>query len=161
MSTMSVHFLHQFGFDSAATSWTAPCGRARRCACSALPSTSTFQCSSRTMCGGCCHSASPRGPCRAWRTPARVRFSRPGPHADRRGTPAPIHSRSRAALPAALQPGLQPHRERLRQAQGSAQEGRRPDPRRPLERRRRRHRSLPASGMRQLLHRRRRWTRVV
>ena len=49
--------------------------------------------------------------------------------------------------------GLQSDRERLRQTQGAAAQGGRPDPRRPVERGRATYRSLHLRRMRQLLHR--------
>ena len=62
---------------------------------------------------------------------------------------------ARSALPAALQPRLQPDRERLRQAQGAAAQGRRAHRRGPLAPDRHAHRRLQPAGMRQLLRRRR------
>jgi hypothetical protein len=54
-----------------------------------------------------------------------------------------------------LQPGFQPDREGLRQAEGPAPQGRRAHHRRPLARHRRPDRHLQPDRMRQLLHRRR------
>ena len=59
------------------------------------------------------------------------------------------------ALPAALQPRLQPDRKRLRQAQGAAAQGRRAQRRGPMAPDREAHRRLQPAGMRQLLRRRR------
>ena len=56
-------------------------------------------------------------------------------------------------LPLALQPRLQPDRERLREAQGAAAQGRRAQRRGPLAPDREAPRRLQPKGMRQLLHR--------
>ena len=61
------------------------------------------------------------------------------------------------SLPPRTQPRLQPHRERLRQAQGHAPLSRRTNHRRSLIRHRSHHRRLRSRRMRQLLRRHRPW----
>ena len=60
--------------------------------------------------------------------------------------------RSAAPLPPALQPGLQPDRERLRKAEGAASQGRRQDGGCPRSGHRLRPRRVPSRRVRKLLH---------